>query len=482
MAAATLNVLAVAVGDTFSTDEDTNITTGNLITNDSSIGNETLTVSAVNGVTTDVGQALTLESGAILTVNANGTFIYNPNQKFDYLKAEESTTETFTYSLTSGTSTDIATVTLTIDGVNDAPTALDLPDSFIDENQPIGTVVGSFSSTDADLNDTFTYTLITGTGDTDNGLFAIVDDQLLSNAVFNYVTKSSYSILVQTADGAGATFSQAFTITVNDVPVIFTATPNLDNLVGTTGFDRFEVSVANLQNGDKFDGAGGNDTLVLKDGTASQIFTFNLASTTNQFTNAGFTGIVIKNFENIDASGITGTARLTGNSASNTLIGSTKNDVLNGSTGADLLIGGLGNDLYYIDNAGDSILENEAEGTDTVYSTTATYTLGSDIENLTLQGTVINGTGNELNNSITGNASNNILDGGDGNDRLNGGAGIDTLIGGLGNDTYTVDNVGDIVTEKSTLATEIDTVNSSVTYTLSTNVEKLTLTDRKSVV
>ena len=46
---------------------------------------------------------------------------------------------------------------------------------------------------------------------------------------------------------------------------------------------------------------------------------------------------------------------------------------------------------------------------------------------------------------------------------LNGGLGSDTLIGGLGNDTYTVDNVGDIVTETSTLATEIDTVNSSVT-------------------
>jgi len=64
---------------------------------------------------------------------------------------------------------------------------------------------------------------------------------------------------------------------------------------------------------------------------------------------------------------------------------------------------------------------------------------------------------------------------------LNSGVGIDTLIGGLGNDSYTVDNVGDIVTETSTLATEIDTVNSSVTYTLSANVERLTLTGTANI-
>jgi VCBS repeat-containing protein len=492
VAAATINVLAVAVGDDISADEDTT-KTGNLFANDSSIGGGTLTLTAVNGVTTDVGQALTLESGAILTVNANGTFTYNPNQKFDSLKVGESESETFTYSLTSGTSTDIATVNLTVNGVNDTPIALELTNSFIDENQPVGTVIGSFSSADADLNDTFTYSLVVGEGDNDNGSFTLVNGELRSNAIFDFAVKNSYSVRVQTTDAAGASFSQKFTITVNDLPVSFTATPNIDNLVGTSGFDRFDVSVANLQNNDNFDGAGGSDIFVLTGGTANQLFTFNLASSTNQFTNAGFTGIVVKNFENIDASGITGKANLTGNSSSNTLIGGPQDDVLNGSTGGDRLIGGLGNDSYYVDNLGDTIIELDGQGTETVYSTVNYSLVGTYLENLTLQGTAnLKGTGNDGANVIRGNAGNNELDGGLGNDNLNGAAGNDTisggegndilngdlgadrLIGGLGNDSYYVDNLGDTIIELDGQGTE--TVYSTVNYSLvGTYLENLTL-------
>ncbi len=98
-----------------------------------------------------------------------------------------------------------------------------------------------------------------------------------------------------------------------------------------------------------------------------------------------------------------------------------------------------------------------------------------NVENLTLTGTAnLNGTGNNLNNILTGNSGNNILTGLAGNDSLDGKAGTDTMIGGLGNDTYTVDNTGDIVTENLNEGT--DTVQASISYTLSDNVENLTLT------
>ncbi|MGO7172235.1 protease, partial [Rhizobium leguminosarum] len=87
----------------------------------------------------------------------------------------------------------------------------------------------------------------------------------------------------------------------------------------------------------------------------------------------------------------------------------------------DSLIGGAGDDTYIVDNAGDSVAENADEGTDTVKTVLASYTLGVNVENLTYIGTAaFVGTGNGLANTITG---------GVGNDTLNGGAGADSLIG-----------------------------------------------------
>ena len=147
------------------------------------------------------------------------------------------------------------------------------------------------------------------------------------------------------------------------------------------------------------------------------------------------------------------------------MVGAAGADTLDGGYGVDSLIGGAGDDTYVVDTTSDVVTEAFGEGTDTVQSS-ATYTLSSDVENLTLTGSGnIDGTGNASTNTLTGNSGANTLDGG---------AGADTLIGGAGNDTYVVDTTSDVVTEASGEGT--DTVRASATYTLSSDVENLTLT------
>ncbi|MDD5053522.1 MAG: calcium-binding protein [Sulfuricurvum sp.] len=85
------------------------------------------------------------------------------------------------------------------------------------------------------------------------------------------------------------------------------------------------------------------------------------------------------------------------------------------------------------------------------------------------------------NNKIFSGSGNDSITSGKGEDILDGGAGADKMIGGMGNDTYIVDNIGDIVTETSTIATEIDTVQSSITYILGANIENLTLTGTANI-
>jgi len=170
---------------------------------------------------------------------------------------------------------------------------------------------------------------------------------------------------------------------------------------------------------------------------------------------------------------------LIGNSAVNILTGGAGNDILNGGAGGDTMTGGTGDDLYVVDNTADKITENANEGTDTVQSS-ITYTLGANLENLTLTGTTaINGTGNALDNILTGNSAANTLTGGAGNDRLDGKAGADKMLGGVGNDNYVVDVSTDVITENANEGS--DTVESSITYTLGTNVENLTLTGTTAI-
>jgi hypothetical protein len=98
---------------------------------------------------------------------------------------------------------------------------------------------------------------------------------------------------------------------------------------------------------------------------------------------------------------------LFGGAGADTLIGGAGADTLNGGLWADRMEGGLGGDVYIVDNAGDVVVDGPGQGNDRI-STALSYTLGANIEGLTVGGVAdVDGTGNELPNLIQGNAGNN---------------------------------------------------------------------------
>ena len=173
---------------------------------------------------------------------------------------------------------------------------------------------------------------------------------------------------------------------------------------------------------------------------------------------------------------------LIGNAGDDSLYGGLGDDTLDGGAGIDSMVGGAGNDTYIIIDSTDILVEVAGGGIDTVQSS-ATYTLKAEFENLVLTGAAaISGTGTDLANVMTGNTGDNALNGlggndtiygGDGNDTLNGGAGVDSMVGGNGNDSYYVDDIGDRIVEITTGG--IDTVLTTITYTLGNFLENLSL-------
>lgn len=201
-----------------------------------------------------------------------------------------------------------------------------------------------------------------------------------------------------------------------------------DTMIGGDGND-----VYNHESGDVIiEYAGGGSDLVV---TATG---FDLLSTFAE--NLQLTGTDdILGFGNEFANKIAGNSGnnfLLGDPGNDTLTGNGGNDILQGSTGDDSLIGGDGNDFYVVDSLGDKISETGTKDSfsDEVQSE-VDYTLGANIEGLTLVGTGnLTGIGNGLANIIVGSTGDNVLMGVAGADTLNGGLGKDMLLGGEGGD------------------------------------------------
>ncbi|WP_269515460.1 beta strand repeat-containing protein [Brevundimonas subvibrioides] len=212
-----------------------------------------------------------------------------------------------------------------------------------------------------------------------------------------------------------------------------------DTMIGGTGNDAYEVTEA-------------YDVVVeaLDEGT-DVVFTY-----VDRYTLAA----------NVEVLALVGGAQVGfGNALDNTLVGNALGNTLIGGGGADTMIGGVGNDVYEVTEAGDGVVENAGEGTDTVFSYLDSYTLTANVETLALVGAARLGIGNAGNNTLIGTTGNNTLIGG---------SGVDTMIGGAGNDAYEVTEAGDILIEN--VGEGFDSAYSYLdSYALANNVELLAL-------
>lgn len=108
------------------------------------------------------------------------------------------------------------TFTLNVINTNDAPTDILLNKVNVDENMPLGTVIGTLTAIDDDVLDTHTFELVAGTGSNDNAKVAITGSILTTASVYNFEKQNTLQILIKAIDSYSATYTKSFTITIND--------------------------------------------------------------------------------------------------------------------------------------------------------------------------------------------------------------------------------------------------------------------------
>ncbi len=134
---------------------------------------------------------------------------------------------------------------------NAAPTDVEISKDSVDNHVPVDTVVGLLNTTDPNTNDTFTYSLVAGTGDTDNADFTIDGNQLKIHVSPDLATKADYCIRVQTKDAGGLTYEKNLNIKVNDInktstditPLLTKVSDNVFNIKGNNGNATLEVQL-----------------------------------------------------------------------------------------------------------------------------------------------------------------------------------------------------------------------------------------------
>ena len=289
-----------------------------------------------------------------------------------------------------------------------------------------------------------------------------------------FVIDSESDVAVEDADGGIDTIQTVFTaiLGANFENLVLTGSSALDGtgnaaanqLTGNAGANTLSGlagadTISGNAGADTLDGGAGSDSMLggmgnddyIVDATADKIVEAAGGGTDEVFASATYTladnveNVTLTGTDDIDATGNTAANTMLGNSGANALNGGAAGDILesgagadelNGGTGEDTMSGGTGDDVYYVDRIADVVVEENGEGTDTVFARSSA-TLSANVESLVLQGTgTFNGTGNTLDNLIFGNNSKNLLKGLGGDDVLEGNGGADVLTGGAGADVF----------------------------------------------
>ncbi|WP_049823950.1 VCBS domain-containing protein, partial [Bradyrhizobium sp. WSM2254] len=490
--------------------------TGNVVTNDTDVDSGSLTVTAIRtGSTEGAGTTGSLGVGLVgahgtLTIAANGSYTYVINETdaaVQALNTGGTTTDSFNYTVSDGSLTDTAVVTVTINGANDAPVntvpgtqevvqntnvtfngAKLISISDVDVGAGTETVTLSVAHGTLTLSGTTGLSFTTGDGTTDatmtfSGTGANINNALnglLYNPTDTFV--GADTLTITTTDQGG--LSDSDTVTINEEspnPGTMTTSPT-DVIFYASGTNTVNATNLTLNGTDSITGGTGTDTLIVTGGSPGP-FTFgngvgNLFLTNFEVlklvdTNSGnHTDNVtfLSTFQNngtltVDATGIGGNGKLNldasavtsgafivvGGDSDDTLKTGSGDDTLTGGLGNDTLTGGAGNDTFNVNSGIDSI--TDLSGNDVLVvsagatanaTVTAAFTATSSTSNAGAANLSSNGFAVDL-SAATGANGFTVTNTGAAA-AITGSAQNDTLIGGSGNDTLVGGSGADSIT------------------------------------
>jgi len=328
-----------------------------------------------------------------------------------------------------------ASIKVDANAANDAPDSIVAGVLVVDENSPVGTLVGTFIGQDVD-DSTLTYTLT----DSAEGRFDIDNTghlTVMNGLLLDFEQNSAHDVIVRATDPGGLFFEKAFTVAVRDVsPELLVGGPGADKVSAGNGNDQAYGNGGN----DTINGGAGNDYL---NGGADDDHLFGdagkdtlLGDTGHDYLNAGLGDDLIMGGAGDDTvlgsdgddyvNGQEGDDVVFGGEGADTVVGDSGNDYINGENGNDTVLGGSGNDTVLGGDGSDYI--NGGADDDQVFGGNSADVLIGDDGNDYLNG-------DAGNDNLTGGSGNDTLLGADGNDYLSGGTGHDNLTGGLGDDT-----------------------------------------------